>query len=107
MLVTTIGQSDVLLLAGIEASTADMSYIKNPRDGKLITVTGSPSFPEDHPCWTMGALWNICRDRGILLEFLTDESPESVMDNMIKAIIEDIEERDKQSLDFIKRSISK
>lgn len=107
MIVTTIEQSDVLLLAGIAPSTSDMSYIKSPRDGKTILVTGSPTVKEDHPCWTMGALWNICRDRGILLEFLTDESPESVIENMVKAIIEDIEERDKQSLDFIKRNISK
>jgi len=108
MIVTSIDQVQELLGIGVDPTTADMSYIKSPRDGKTILVTGSPIVKdEDIPCWTMGALWKICQDRKVCLEFLTDESPESVIDNMVKAIIEDIEERDEQSLDFIKRSISK
>ena len=106
MTVTSIDQVQELLGIGVDPATADMSYIKSPRDGKTILVTG-PYFPEDLPCWTMGALWKVCQDRKICLEFLTDESPESVIDNMVKALKEDVEERDEQSLDFIKRSISK
>lgn len=104
--VTSEEQSNLLLAAGLGASTADMCYM-HTRDESVILVTGTGLDSKDVPCWSIGALWKICNDRKICLEFLTDESVDSVVENLVKAIIEDIEEIDKQSLDFIKRSISK
>ena len=91
--VTSEEQSGLLMSAGIDASTASMCYM-HTRDGSIILVTGTGLDSKDVPCWTMGDLWNICKDRKVCLEFLTDESVDSVVENLVKAIIEDIEERD-------------
>ena len=90
--VTSEEQSDLLILAGLDASTADMCYM-HTRDGSVILVTGTGLDSKDVPCWTIGALWKICNDRKICLEFITDESVDSVVENLVKAIIEDIEEK--------------
>ena len=89
MTVTNEIQIGTLLSVGLDPATADMSIIRNPRGG-LITVNTPPMIKDDLPCWSMSALWNICRKRGILLEFLTDETEESVVANMVKAICEEL-----------------
>lgn len=102
MTVTTEAQIGKLLTEGVDPATADMSIIRNPRGG-LITVNTPPMIKDDLPCWSMSALWKICRERGILLEFLTDETEESVVANMVQAICEDIVEKLESKRDsFIK-----
>ena len=105
MTVTNEIQIGTLLSVGLDPATADMSIIRNPRGG-LITVNTPPMIKDDLPCWSMSALWNICRKRGILLEFLTDETEESVVANMVKAICEDIEEKPESNKDSIIKSIN-
>lgn len=106
MNVTTVNQSLVLMNAGIDLSTADMAYIKNPRDGHYLLTATTPMSKSDLPCWSMGALWEICRQREIGLEFLTDEDDaETVISTMVKMIFDDVEEMTKNSLNFIKSNI--
>lgn len=103
---TTVKQSLVLMDAGIDPSTADMAYIKNPRDGHYLLTATKPMAKDDLPCWSMGALWEICRQREIGLEFLTDEDDaETVISTMVKMIFDDVEEMTKNSLNFIKSNI--
>jgi hypothetical protein len=96
MITTTVKQVETLLAAGIDPSTADMSFIKNPKGGTILTAT-KPMVKDDIPCWSMAGLWKICRDRNILVEFFTDEDEESVISNLIMAICEDIEEKKQNS----------
>ena len=106
MNVTTVNQSQVLMDAGIDPATADMAYIKNPRDGHYLLTATTPMSKSDLPCWSMGALWEICRKREIGLEFITDEDDaEMVISIMVKAIFDDVEEKTQNSLNFIKHNI--
>lgn len=103
---TTVKQSLVLMGAGIDSSTADMAYIKNPRDGHYLLTATKPMSKSDLPCWSMGALWEICRQREIGLEFLTDEDDTAtVISTMVKDIFDDVEEKTKNSLNFIRKNI--
>lgn len=102
--VTSEEQSNLLLAAGLDASTADMCYM-HTRDESVILVTGTGLDSKDVPCWSIGALWKICNDRKICLEFITDESVDSVVENLVKAIIEDIYVKDEKSLKFFKNNI--
>lgn len=103
---TTVKQSEDLINIGIDRSTADMTYIKNPRDGHYLLTATTPMSRSDLPCWSMGALWEICRQREIGLEFLTDEDDtETVISTMVNEICEDVEEKTKNSLNFIKSNI--
>lgn len=103
---TTVKQSLVLMDAGIDPSTADMAYIKNPRDGHYLLTATKPMTKDDLPCWSMGALWEICRQREIGLEFLTDEDDtETVISTMVKTIFDDVEEKTQNSLNFIRKNI--
>jgi hypothetical protein len=93
MVGTTIKQSTILVGAGLDQSTADMSYITNPKDGSTILTNTQVMTKDDIPCWSMGALWEICRQKKIALDFLTDEdSVETVINTMVEAIVEDIKE---------------
>ena len=104
--VTTVEQVESLMSAGIDQSTADMAYIKNPRDGHYLLTATTPMSRSDLPCWSMGALWTVCQEREIGLEFLTDEDDvEMVISTMVKAIFDDVEEKTQNSLNFIKRNI--
>ena len=104
--VTSIEQVQQLTSAGINPATADMAYIKNPRDGHYLLVASTPMSRSDLPCWTMGALWNVCLERGISLGFITDvDSVEVAISAMVKAICNDVEEKTQNSLNFIKRNI--
>ena len=103
---TTVKQSLVLMGAGIDPATADMAYIKNPRDGHYLLTATKPMSKSDLPCWSMGALWEICRQREIGLEFLTDEDDTTtVISTMVKTIFDDVEEKTKNSLNFIRKNI--
>ena len=103
---TTVKQSLVLMDAGIDPSTADMAYIKNPRDGHYLLTATKPMTKDDLPCWSMGALWEICRQREIGLEFLTDEDDTAtVISTMVKTIFDDVEEKTQNSLNFIRKNI--
>lgn len=103
---TTVKQSLVLMDAGIDPSTADMTYIKNPRDGHYLLTATKPMSKSDLPCWSMGALWEICRQREIGLEFLTDEDDTAtVISTMVKTIFDDVEEKTQNSLNFIRKNI--
>ena len=103
---TTVKQSLVLMDAGIDPSTADMAYIKNPRDGHYLLTATKPMSKSDLPCWSMGALWEICRQREIGLEFLTDEDDtDTVISTMVKTIFDDVEEKTQNSLNFIRKNI--
>ena len=103
---TTVNQSLVLMDAGIDPATADMAYIKNPRDGHYLLTATKPMSKSDLPCWSMGALWEICRQREIGLEFLTDEDDtETVISTMVKTIFDDVEEKTQNSLNFIRKNI--
>ena len=105
MTVTNEIQIGTLLSAGLDPATADMAYIKHPK-ARIILVATKPIVENgDLPCWSMSALWKICRQRGILLEFLTDETEELVVANMVKAICEDIEEKLKSDLESKIKSI--
>jgi len=104
--VTTISQAASLVNAGIDPATADMAYIKNPRDGHYLLTATTPMSKSDLPCWSMGALWTVCRQREINLAFMTDEdSTEEVIAILVKAICNDVEENAQNSLNFIKRNI--
>jgi len=104
--VTTVEQAQSLVNEGIDLSTADMSYIKNPRDGHYLLTATKPMSKSDLPCWSMGALWEICRKRKIGLGFLTDEDDtDTVISIMVKTIFDDVEEKTQNSLNFIKRNI--
>lgn len=104
--VTTVEQAESLVNAGIDPATADMAYIKNPRDGHYLLVATPPMSKNDLPCWSMGSLWTVCLKREIGLEFITDEdSVEEVISAMVKAICNDVEEKTQNSLNFIKRNI--
>ncbi len=106
MYTTTVKQSEDLINIGIDQSTADMAYITNPRNGSLLLTATKPMTKDDLPCWSMGALWEICRNRAIALAFLTDEdSAEDTVAIMVKAIHDDVEEKTKNSLNFIKNNI--
>ena len=106
MNVTTVNQSQVLMDVGIDPATADMAYIKNPRDGHYLLTATTPMSKSDLPCWSMGALWEICRKREIGLEFITDEDDaEMVISIMVKAIFDDVEEKTQNSLNFIRKNI--
>lgn len=103
---TTVKQSLVLMDAGIDPSTADMAYIKNPRDGHYLLTATKPMTKDDLPCWSIGALWEICRQREIGLEFLTDEDDtDTVISTMVKTIFDDVEEKTQNSLNFIRKNI--
>ena len=104
--VTTVEQAESLVNEGIDQSTADMAYIKNPRDGHYLLTATTPMSRSDLPCWSMGALWTVCLKREIGLEFITDvDSVEEVISAMVKAICNDVEEKTQNSLNFIKRNI--
>ena len=106
MIGTTVKQSKELLKAGVDSSTADMTYILNPKDGGYILVAQPPKFMEDIPCWSMGRLWEICQERGIELEFSTGEdSVVNVIPAMVMEIANDIDETEKSNLEFIKNNI--
>lgn len=90
MTVTTIGQSKRLLDAGVNSATADMSYIRNPRDGGLIISHTKPMTSLDIPCWSMGALWEMCRERSLWAEFTTGEDVEMIISEMVNMICESI-----------------
>lgn len=93
MNVTTIKQSVILINNGVDPASADFAYILNPIDGQHLLSATKVMTKDDVPCWSMGALWEICRKRRIALEFLTDEdSAESVIDIMVETIVEDIKE---------------
>lgn len=103
---TTVKQSEYLISIGIDPSTADMAYIKNPKDGNYLLTATKPMTKDDLPCWSMGALWEICRNRLIALAFLTDEDDTgTVISTMMKAICKDVDEKTKNSLNFIKKNI--
>lgn len=103
---TTVKQSLVLMDAGIDPLTADMTYIKNPKDGNYLLTVTKPMTKGDLPCWSMGALWEICRQREIGLEFLTDEDDtDTVISTMVKTIFDDVEEKTQNSLNFIRKNI--
>jgi hypothetical protein len=106
MNVTTVEQAESLVNEGIDPSTADMAYIKNPRDGHYLLTATTPMSKSDLPCWSMGALWNVCLKREIGLEFITDvDSVEEVISVMVKAICNDVEEKTQNSLNFFKTNI--
>lgn len=106
MIGTTVKQSKELLKAGVDSSTADMTYILNPKDGGYILVAQPPKFMEDIPCWSMGRLWEICQERGIELEFSTSEdSVVNIIPVMVMEIVNDVEEALKSSIEFIKEHI--
>ena len=91
MIGTTVNQSKTLMDVGLETSTADMSYIKNPRDGKYLLVATPPLSKSDIPCWSIGALWQICKDMNICIQFFTDEDEvETVIGTMVDVIAEDV-----------------
>ena len=103
---TTVKQSLVLMDAGIDPATADMAYIKNPRDGHYLLTATTPMSKSDLPCWSMGALWTVCQKREINLAFMTDEdSAEEVIAILVKAICNDVEEKTQNSLNFIRKNI--
>lgn len=104
--VTSIEQVQQLISAGIDPATADMAYIKNPRDGHYLLVATPPMSRSDLPCWSMGALWNVCLEREIGLGFITDvDSVEEVISAIVKAICNDVEEKTQNSLNFFKTNI--
>lgn len=104
--VTTVSQAASLVNEGIDPATADMAYIKNPRDGHYLLVATTPMSRSDLPCWSMGALWTVCQERGIGLGFITDvDSVEVAISAMVEAICNDVEEKTQNSLNFIKRNI--
>jgi len=90
--VTSVEQVQQLMSAGIDLSTADMAYIKNPRDGHYLLVASTPMSRSDLPCWSMGALWNLCSSMGIALGFFTIEDSS---DDIISILVNNICEKEK------------
>lgn len=106
MIGTTVKQSQALMGGGLDTSTADMAYVKSPKDGHYILVATPPLSRSDLPCWSMGRLWEICQERGIELEFSTGEdSVVNVIPAMVMEITNDIDETEKSNLEFIKNNI--
>ncbi len=85
---TTIEQVEALINAGLNPSTADMSYIKNPITGKYVLTVAKP-IGNALPCWSMGVLQEICLQKGIDLG-TTDNLEESVS-IMVNSIINNLQ----------------
>jgi len=106
MICTTIKQSKQLLEAGIDPFTADMSYAINITNGEYELMARKFESLGDLPCWSMAALWEICRYRGIELEFSTgDDKAMNIIGTLVMTIINNIEEALKSDLEFIKEKI--
>lgn len=86
---TTIEQVEVLINAGLDPSTADMSYIKNPITGKYILTVAKP-IGNALPCWSMGVLKEICLQKGIDLKSTTDNTEETIS-IMVNSIINNLQ----------------
>lgn len=85
--VTSVEQVQLLMSAGIDPSTADMAYIKNPRDGHYLLTATTPMSKSDLPCWSMGALWDLCSSRGIALDFYTiEDSSDGIISILVNCI---------------------
>jgi hypothetical protein len=106
MISTTIKQSEDLLSAGLDQSTADMVWEDCPGSVGIshllkVNYTGNTPARPDVPAWSMTALWEICRKRNIALDFLTVEDPcEEVISAMVKAICKDFDEEICNNLKF-------
>lgn len=90
--VTSVEQVQQLMNAGIDLSTADMAYIKNPRDGHYLLVASTPMSKSDLPCWSMGVLWDLCSSIGIALNFFTIEDSS---DDIISILVNNICKKEK------------
>lgn len=84
---TTIEQVEALINAGLNPSTADMSYIKNPITGKYILTVAKP-IGNALPCWSMGVLREICLQKGIDLD--TTDNAEECISIMVNSIINNL-----------------
>ena len=85
---TTIEQVEALVNAGLDPSTADMSYIKNPITGKYILTVAKP-IGNALPCWSMGVLQEICLQKGIGLD--TTDNAEETISIMVNSIINNLQ----------------
>lgn len=85
---TTIEQVEVLINAGLDPSTADMSYIKNPITGKYVLTVAKP-IGNALPCWSMGVLREICLQKGIDLD--TTDNAEETISIMVNSIINNLQ----------------
>lgn len=65
-----------------------MSYIKNPITGKYILTVAKP-IGNALPCWSMGVLREICLQKGIDLESITDNA-EDCVSIMVNSIINNL-----------------
>ena len=80
----------MLLDAGVNPATSDMCYIKDRKTGNHTPFFDTKKYmrDDDLPCWSMGALWEICHNEGFSLAFLTDEdSIETVMSVMVERLV--------------------
>ena len=85
---TTIEQVEALVNAGLDPSTADMSYIKNPITGKYILTVAKP-IGNALPCWSMGVLREICLQKEIGLD--TTDNAEETISIMVNYIINNLQ----------------
>ena len=85
---TTIEQVEALINAGLNPSTADMSYIKNPITGKYVLTVAKP-IGNAVPCWSMGVLQEICLRKGIDLD--TTDNAEENISIMVNSIIDNLQ----------------
>ena len=97
---TSIQQSKRLLEAGISPETADITWLyKYPIGGKPhwalavghYLLYGELNEKDTVPAWSLGALWELCKEKGYSLEFNTKEdTPEGMIEHMVDILADPI-----------------
>ena len=66
MIATTVEQSKRLFEAGVSLETADLVWCKAVNGRWYLAIKGEVPFWE-YEAWSLGALWNLCKDQSIEL----------------------------------------
>lgn len=86
MIVTTKEQSLALMKSGLDADTADLAWVNTPCNGSNLVIR-TPLCKGDVPIWSMGQLWKIMHNSGIIFyEYGTCDPPEEVVDSLFEAV---------------------
>lgn len=86
MIATTIEQSERLLATGVSPDTADMMWVPVPtrHKGVVEQLYVGRVTPNGEPAWSLSALWNLAKEKGIALDFSTAED---TADGIIETLV--------------------
>lgn len=102
MISTTIEESKRLIAAGISPDTADMcwrnyaltydfGHAMEVRTVEPILYAFNAKSKDDIPAWSLGALWDLCKEKGYCLEFNTKEdTSEGMIEHMVNILADPI-----------------